>query len=54
MIITLKINLESLDALCEDPTVIINEIKTDDGHLLIEISKPDPETTPLYMPTESQ
>ena len=43
MIIQILINIETLDATCEDPTVTINEIKRDDGHMMIEISKPDPE-----------
>lgn len=45
MLIQVTINLKTLDAVCEDASVTINEIKTEDGNLLIEISKPDPETT---------
>ena len=45
MIIKILINLETLDATCDDSTVSVNEIKTEDGQLLIEISKPDPETS---------
>lgn len=45
MLIQITVNLKTLDAACEDSSVTINEIKTEDGNLLIEISKPDPETT---------
>ena len=45
MLIKVLINLETLDATCEDPEVTVNEVKMTDGQLLVEISKPDPETT---------
>lgn len=45
MLIQILINLETLDAVCEDPDVTVNEVKTADGQLLVEISKPDPEIT---------
>lgn len=45
MLIKVLVNLDTLDATCEDPEVTVNEVKTTDGHLLVEISKPDPETT---------
>lgn len=45
MLIQLLIDLKTLDATCEDPDVTVNEVTTTDGKLLVEISKPDPETT---------
>lgn len=45
MLIQVSIDLETLDATCEDPDVTVNEVKTTDGKLLVEISKPDPEFT---------
>ena len=49
MIIQILINIETLDATCKDPSVTINEIKRDDGHMMIEISNPDPELTMIPM-----
>lgn len=49
MIIQLTIDLETLTATCEDSAVTINEVKTYDGKLQVEISKPDPETTIGYI-----
>lgn len=49
MIIKLTLNLSTLQAVLEDSTAIINEIKRlDTGDLFIEVSVPDPEfTTPM-------
>lgn len=47
MLIQVLIDLETLDATCEDLTVSVTEVKTTDGKLLVEVSKPDPETTIL-------
>jgi hypothetical protein len=54
MIIKLIIDLATKEVNCDDTSVVINEVKIENGQLLIEISKPDPETTPLYTPTEPQ
>lgn len=45
MLIQIQIDLETLDATCEDPEVTVNEVTTTGGKLLVEISRPDPETT---------
>jgi hypothetical protein len=54
MLINIKINLETLNTECDDTSVVINEVKIENGQLLIEISKVDPENTPIYTPTEPQ
>jgi hypothetical protein len=43
MIIKITVNLKTLDAVSSDTSVSVNEIKIEDGNLLIEISKPDDE-----------
>lgn len=45
MLIKLQINLDTLDAECEDSTITVNEIGVVEGKLILELSKPDPETT---------
>jgi hypothetical protein len=43
MLIKLIINLDTLDAECEDSTISVNEIGVVEGKLILELSKPDPE-----------
>jgi chaperonin cofactor prefoldin len=46
MIIKIILNLQTLETTLEDSGVVINEIKMlDDGQIMIELSKPDPEIT---------
>lgn len=44
MLIKLIINLDTLDAECEDSTITVNEVGVVEGKLILELSKPDPET----------
>ena len=51
MIIKIILNLQTLETAVEDPEVVINEIKVlDDGQIMIELFKPDPELTPEIGP----
>jgi hypothetical protein len=43
MLIKLIINLDTLDAVCEDPTITVNDIGVSEGNLILELSRPDPE-----------
>ena len=43
MLIKLIINLDTLDAECEDSTITVNEVGVVEGKLILELSKPDPE-----------
>ena len=43
MLIKLIINLDTLDAECEDSTITVNDIRLVEGKLILELSKPDPE-----------
>lgn len=45
MFIKILVDLETLEAFCEDSDTTVNEIITENGKLVIEISKPDPEFT---------
>lgn len=45
MFVKILVDLETLESFCEDIDTTVNEIKTENGKLLIEISKPDPEST---------
>jgi len=51
MIVKIILNTQTLETTSEDSEVVINEIKIlEDGRILIEVSKPDPELTTLYDP----
>jgi hypothetical protein len=54
MNIQIFLNLDTLEATCEDPSVTVNEVRTVDGHLMIEVSKPDPETGTIQTVMEPQ
>jgi hypothetical protein len=44
MLFNIKINKETLEIIeINDSTIIVNEIKEQDGIITLEISKPDPE-----------
>jgi adenylate cyclase class IV len=50
MLIKVKINTSTLEAVCDDPLVTINSIKQLENFIEIEVSKPDEEQT-LYNTT---
>ena len=52
MIAKLTINPETLDVQLDDPNLVLNYIKKENGLIQIEVSKPDPETTFSYIPTQ--
>jgi hypothetical protein len=54
MNIQIFLNLDTLKATCEDPLVTVNEVRTVDGHLIIEVSKPDPEVGIIQLVMETQ
>ena len=54
MNIQIFLNLDTLEATSEDPLVTINEVRTVDGNLMIEISKPDPEAGTIQPLTDTQ
>jgi hypothetical protein len=54
MNIQIFLNLDTLEATCEDTSVTINEVRTVDGHLMIEVSKPDPEAGIIQLVMETQ
>jgi len=45
MIFKININIETLEAIIDDPDIVINHIKNQNGVLEIEVSKKDPEMT---------
>lgn len=47
MNVKLEINLDTLEAITDDESVTIVELKKEDNKIFLEVSKPDPEFTEI-------